>query len=214
MRILGAGLSRTGTLSLAEALECLGFRTLHWCPERLRDVVMGRTETPDFRRYDDVDAVTDLPASLFYRELLDAYPDARCILTRRRDAAWLQSVRRHYEVSVPEYLTGQPEMLEEARRTQEFAYGSADVVPYLYLKRYREHNEAVMRTVPADRLLVLDVEEFAWEPLCRFLDVPVPAEPFPHANRSRGSTARGVRTLSDRLRSYARGAALGPAPRG
>jgi hypothetical protein len=40
----------------------------------------------------------------------------------------------------------------------------------------------VQATVPADRLLVFDVKQ-GWEPLCRFLDVPVPAgEPFPHIN--------------------------------
>lgn len=41
--------------------------------------------------------------------------------------------------------------------------------------------EVVRATVPEDRLLVFDVRQ-GWEPLCRFLDVPVPDEPFPHIN--------------------------------
>ena len=43
------------------------------------------------------------------------------------------------------------------------------------------HNEEVKRTVPADRLLVWSVKE-GWGPLCEFLELPVPDEPFPHIN--------------------------------
>ncbi len=39
----------------------------------------------------------------------------------------------------------------------------------------------VIDTVAPDRLLVFDVTQ-GWEPLCAFLDVPVPDEPFPHVN--------------------------------
>lgn len=191
MKIIAAGLSRTGTLSLSTALSHLGLRTLHWCPERLRDVMLGTCDQPDFHRYDDVDAVADIPAALFYRELLDAYPNAKCILTTRTEDSWLRSVKTHYEISVPEYLRGQPLMLEEARRTQEFAYGSAKVVPYLYLKRFREHNRAVVQDVPADRLLVLTLgKDMGWRPLCDFLQLPIPAMPFPEANLGRQSRAQ------------------------
>jgi hypothetical protein len=42
-------------------------------------------------------------------------------------------------------------------------------------------NEYVKTTVPKDRLLVMELKE-GWEPLCKFLDVPVPDEPLPRAN--------------------------------
>ena len=58
MKYLCAGLSRTGTLSLHKAMEILGYKSLHWEPERLRDVIMGENQLPDWRRYDDVDVVT------------------------------------------------------------------------------------------------------------------------------------------------------------
>ncbi|MEU7892210.1 sulfotransferase [Nonomuraea sp. NPDC049152] len=49
---------------------------------------------------------------------------------------------------------------------------------------FHRHVAAVKESLPADRLLVFDVRE-GWEPLCRFLDVAVPAgEPFPHLNDS------------------------------
>ncbi len=205
MKILGVGLSRTGTLSLATALEELGFHTIHWCPERLRDVMMGTNDNPDFRRYDDVEAVTDLPAALFYRELMDAYPDAKIILTVRPELDWLRSMKQHYEVAVPEFNRGNALMLEEARRTQEFAYGSAQVVPWLYLKKYRDHNWMVQHYVPADRLLTLELgRNMGWEPLCAFLGVPVPDRPFPRTNQGGGGG-----TEAPLLRRLLRRAGLG-----
>lgn len=51
----------------------------------------------------------------------------------------------------------------------------------LLQSRFCEHNEDVKRTVPPEKLLVFSVKE-GWAPLCEFLDVPVPDEPFPHVN--------------------------------
>lgn len=185
MKILGVGLSRTGTTSLAKALEILGFRTIHWEPERLVDVVMGLNDRPHWRRYDDVEAVTDLPAALFYRELLEAYPGTKCILTMRDESEWLRSVRTLFEVTIPRNFRNDNARMEETRRTQQFAYGSDKVTPLLYLKRYRDHNRLVQRDIPSEQLLTMQLEvNFSWGPLCSFLNVPVPNHPFPHRNRS------------------------------
>ena len=46
---------------------------------------------------------------------------------------------------------------------------------------YERWTARVCEAVPPDRLLVFDVAE-GWAPLCRFLDVPVPDEPFPRVN--------------------------------
>jgi len=48
---------------------------------------------------------------------------------------------------------------------------------------FQAHIEEVKRTVPPERLLVYEVKQ-GWEPLCRFLGVPVPETPFPHVNDS------------------------------
>ena len=42
-------------------------------------------------------------------------------------------------------------------------------------------NDTVKRTVPPERLLGRDLRD-GWEPLCGFLDVPVPDEPLPRLN--------------------------------
>ena len=46
---------------------------------------------------------------------------------------------------------------------------------------YERHNRHVIESVPADRLLVHEVGA-GWEPLCEFLQVPVPAADYPHTN--------------------------------
>jgi len=57
------------------------------------------------------------------------------------------------------------------------------------IRVFEEHAAAVAATVPPERLLVFEAGE-GWEPLCRFLGVPVPAEPFPHLNDSASVAAR------------------------
>ncbi len=42
-------------------------------------------------------------------------------------------------------------------------------------------NQTVIDTVPSERLLVWDPKE-GWEPLCEFLEAPVPDMPLPHVN--------------------------------
>ena len=101
MRILGVGLSKTGTTSLHAALQKLGYTSLHFDEIRLNDIVYGLTQDPDFSRYDDVDAVTDLPSAYFYRELLCAYPQSKAILTLRDPDSWWRSVETHMNKSKP-----------------------------------------------------------------------------------------------------------------
>jgi hypothetical protein len=202
MKILGVGLSRTGTMSLTLALRRLGYRTKHYDRVRLNDILDGSNPSPDFRRYDDVDAVTDLPSAYFYRELLDAYPGARAILTVRDVDSWWASIARHINVRHPYKppklfgYDGGPRVLGSSPLTDpgadnhfkmlvlNYAYGSTIALEYPYKKKYLDHNESVIQNVPADRLLVMDITAGdGWEKLCGFLALPVPDEPFPHVHQ-------------------------------
>ena len=100
MKFLGVGLSKTGTSSLHRALTMVGLKCIHYDRIRLNDILDGTTTNPNFRRYDDVDAVTDLPSAFFYRELLAAYPNCRAILTTRDVDAWWRSVEVHMNIGV------------------------------------------------------------------------------------------------------------------
>jgi hypothetical protein len=58
------------------------------------------------------------------------------------------------------------------------------------MKRYfNDWNQAVIDEVPADKLLVYRAGD-GWEPLCAFLGVPVPPEPYPRANSREEMTQR------------------------
>jgi hypothetical protein len=182
MKIVGAGLSKTGTTSLHRALKILGYKSLHFDRKRLREILEGSNSRPDFRRYDDVDAVLDIPAAYFFEEILDAYPHSKCILTIRNENDWWRSVEHHFNVRFPI-----PPQKENTLRShvRNYIYGSTTAYEFLYRKKYREHNERVLLKVPSHRLLVMDVAAGdGWEKLCPFLDREIPPEPFPHAHKT------------------------------
>src|SRR5262249_37623790 len=196
MKILGAGLSKTGTTSLHRALGILGFKSLHFDDRRLNDIIDGSNRNPDFRRYDDLDAVLDIPAACFYQELLHAYPRCRCILTVRDEDQWWKSIESHFNSRSPVASWHDNPFKWSLRH---YAFGAAVAREFLFRKKYRAHNAAVVRHVPAERLLVMDVAGGdGWASLCPFLDVAVPAVPFPHQNpRDENGADSMRRTLAD-----------------
>ena len=188
MKVLGVGLGKTGTASLAHALRLLGYKTLHWAPDYLREVFEQGAE-PDFTRYAGWDAVTDIPAALFYREIMAAFPGCKFILTVRDEQDWLGSIRRFYGnphrfEKLTQFTRAQKDWLAQiSEELRKYAYGSEKILPSLYLKRFREHNERVRQDIPPDRLLVMDITKGdGWAKLCPFLGRPVPTEPFPCRN--------------------------------
>ena len=197
MKILGVGLSRTGTKSLARALELLGLTTIHNDRERLNPIILGVDNSPDFRVYDDVDAVTDLPSAYFFRELLLAYPDAKAILTVRDADSWLAGYARHARTRKLQRLTGVRVRVGSAlglrRQAQQrklyrykiairnLVYGSVHFQEYLHRTKFERHNASVISEVPAARLLVMNIfDGDGWEKLCPFLGVECPDIEFPH----------------------------------
>jgi hypothetical protein len=179
MKILGVGLGKTGTNSLHEALQMLGFSSLHYDTKRLNDILDGSTPDPDFRRYDDVDAVLDVPTACFYEELRRAYPGLKCILTIRDEDAWWKSIEGHFRRSELD-----PARHRARARIRELAYGSVVAEEGPFRERYREHNASVRASIPAKELLVMDIPAGdGWEALCPFLGIDdIPDDPFPQSN--------------------------------
>ena len=125
------------------------------------------------------EATTDLPIALFVPELYLAYPDALFVLTTREPRAWWRSASRQMAEAFPfEHSIG---------RNRAVAYGHTQSHAPLYSRRYVGHNVEVMRTIPCERLLLLDIVERAdtdgWAKLSSFLGVtpPSPHRPFPSA---------------------------------
>lgn len=195
MKILCTGLSRTGTSSIHQALSILGFSSIHYDTLRLRNVLLEPEPPTQFRVYDDVDAVSDLPSAWFYEELLDAYPDLKCIHTVRDEDAWWKSIERHFNVH---HRVDHPEKDAFRSTLRRWVYGSERAVEYPYRRRYREHNERVRARIPAGQLLEMDVTAGeGWEKLCPFLGIDCPTSPFPHLNNSTKGAERLLSTTED-----------------
>lgn len=211
LRVIGAGFGRTGTASLKAALDMLGFGpTYHMFevfahPEHIvlwKQVAEGAKPQWD-RIFEGYQSAVDWPASAFYRDLMEEYPAARVILTVRDPERWHESGRN--TIFPPEHQDENEEISEERRLHRDMARTIVWNGVFDGKVRDREHAievfnrhiATVKSEVPTDRLLVFDVRE-GWEPLCAFLDVPVPDVPFPRLNdtqtfnEQRGSAPEGV----------------------
>ena len=181
-RIFGIGMHKTATTSLHAAMQILGYDSAHWPRgDWVRDLwdemlAFGRSKTLE-RHY----AISDNPIPILYRELDAAYPNSKFILTVRKESAWLASVKRHWNYdSNP--TRWEWDKWPIANRVHRALYGRTDFHAETFAARYLQHNAGVLehfKERPND-LLVMDMDAGAgWPELCRFLNRPVPCEPYP-----------------------------------
>jgi hypothetical protein len=186
LRIVGAGLGRTGTLSLKLALEqllrapCYHMLEVLAHPEHIAQwTAAARGRMPDWHAlFHGYRAVVDWPAASFYRELMAEWPDALVLLSVREPDAWWRSASATIFPSIGKAPPPFRDMvlgIFAARFTAALDDRAACVAAY------ERHNAEVRRTVPPQRLLEWSPGD-GWQPLCRALGVPVPDAPFPHAN--------------------------------
>lgn len=193
LRVVGAGLGRTGTNSLKVALEeLLGGRCYHMLEaiERPADTAVWkaalRGEEVDWHAFlSDYVAAVDWPACTLWRELAAANPDAIVLLSTRGSAEqWWESFERTIRATLSQPVPAGEEDWAE-RRTMTLAlmerldpaWRERDAA----MAAYDRHNETVRATVPSDRLVEWRTGD-GWEPICAALDLPVPPKPFPHTN--------------------------------
>ena len=199
MKVICAGLGKTGTTSLAEALRILGFsvydypeHVLHHGDEWLDIYYRGRQ--PDFAfMYKDVDAITDLPAAFWFQEIYEAFPNAKVVLTiRDNEDVFARSLAKQKEVDniKGSWFPTRVAMRWWSHRKHyaivdamgSAAFGSlSSKSTVLFKKKYREHNERVQAVIPEKKLLIFNVKQ-GWEPLCKFLGCEIPEQPFPRQN--------------------------------
>ncbi|HWA04070.1 MAG TPA: sulfotransferase [Rhizomicrobium sp.] len=195
LEIIGAGFGRTGTLSLKLALEQLGFGPCYHMMEVFRRPgdaetweAAARGEATDWRAFlREFRSAVDWPACYFWRELWAVYPQARIILTERDPESWYRSISS----TIFEFMQkGDPSTIDDPLRRAQMKMGQYivgertfgnDIGREHVLDVYRRNSDEVRRLVPQEKLLVYDARE-GWEPLCRFLGVPVPGTPYPKTN--------------------------------
>lgn len=210
LAIIGAGYGRTGTASMQEALNLLGFGPCYHMKEVFKDPngvskwdQVGlefdnkKKENVVAVDWDDIfhgyKSTVDFPAAPYYKELFNKYPNAKVILNVRDPEKWWGSYAETISPSPPLWrviytITGQ-RSFQWDRMVENCVYkpiaGSRANARQkeAAIAGFNRHNEQVKATIPADKLLVFEVKE-GWGPLCQFLGCPVPPKdtPFPHTN--------------------------------
>jgi hypothetical protein len=188
IQLVGAGLGRTGTMSLKLALEQLLGGTCH----HMMEVFGHPDEVPSWHAAmlgEPVDfpallsgytAIVDYPGAAVWRELAAAFPDAPVLLSTRSSAdEWWDSASNTILALRPdrEDSDGRRMIDEMFRRSLGVDITDRDAV----IAAYEAHNAEVRNEVPPERLFEYRPGD-GWAPLCAALDLPVPDEPFPHTN--------------------------------
>jgi len=191
LRVIGPGFGRTGTMSFKAALEQLGLGPCYHMIEVYENE--GHVEAwtaaidghpPDWSSLlAGYESVVDWPACAFWKQLRDAHPDAKIVLTRRDPDAWFESMTNTIFQALradsdDERLMRWRVATRKLIFHQTFGdrFDRASVVAALHA-----HEADVIASVPPGELLVFEVGD-GWEPLCEFLGLPVPDAPFPRTN--------------------------------
>ncbi len=192
LKVIGAGVGRTGTYSLKLALNQLGLGPTHHMEEVLLNMPAqlplwqaAVDGAPDWEAiYDGYPGAVDWPTAGFHRELYAEYPTAKFILTHRSTESWLES----FSATIYKLVSSQEQAPEPMRPWLQMATSvigktgfPRGLDPNALAAAFEAHIEAVKETIPSSQLLVYQVKE-GWEPLCAFLGVPVPEGPFPRTN--------------------------------
>ncbi|RCW91493.1 sulfotransferase family protein [Winogradskyella arenosi] len=186
------GFHKTGTSSMGKALQILGYRVCGSLKEgvdldKIRSSSKSELSENTCQVLGKYDAFQDTPWFLFYKELYDAFPDAKFILTIRDEDKWIKSIQRHFGNNSFQY--------------HDYIYGSHDTFAdeNKYRQIYNKHNnECKMFFLEKKKeILIIDLEHDInkWQLICNYLNVNSPRTKFPYANK-----ANYNRKLSSRLK--------------
>ncbi|WP_170763122.1 sulfotransferase family protein [Ruegeria lacuscaerulensis] len=192
LKVVGAGIGRTGTYSLKIALNQLGVGPCYHMEEVLHNMsshlplwqaaVQGNPDWPAI--YQGYQSAVDWPTARFFRELYAEYPKAKFILGYRSPQSWAESFSQTIYQLLSDIEKAPAEQREWLTMVTELITQNG-IPPGLDVagleNAFIAHTEAVKAEIPAGRLLVFEAKD-GWEPLCLFLGVPVPDEPFPRTN--------------------------------
>ena len=204
--LIGCGLPRTGTLSTKHALEvilpgkCYHMRDAFQHEDQWSDIISGKSSDQEFAAFfkkEGYVAAVDAPFCFHYKRALVMFPEAKVLLNVRDPVRWTSSVKEtilvSYDMPFPinifndfrlftSYLALASTLFSAMKNSSDFpklisAVRSGNGVEY-----WHDWISDVESTVPSDRLLKFNVRD-GWEPLCRFLNVPVPDIEFPNVNQ-------------------------------
>ena len=201
LQVIGAGFGRTGTESMRQALQMLGFGPCYHMyevapsPERMAtwcDIADGAV--PDWNRvFDGYKATVDWPAAYFWRDLAQHYPDAKILLTLRDSEAWYASMDK----TILQLLRSGDASALAKKLVCEKVFGNEINDRDHIISTFEKNTREVQAAFGFDRLLTYNIGD-GWEPLCLFLDTDIPEEPFPHSNQPGGFHEKAARFRAER----------------
>lgn len=179
-KIFCIGLPKTGTTSIGDALEILGYKRLGW-EKKISTILTMRWHEgniPGILEYtEQYQAFEDVPWCMLYKEMDEQYPNAKFIISyRSSEDVWLESYIRHNNRTGPWFGNF-------------LMYGSYDPKKdsQLYKNYYAQHLLKVRKHFVnrENKLLAICMEKGVdWTELTKFLGVSeIPTSPFPHSNK-------------------------------
>lgn len=209
LKVIGAGFGRTGTMSLKLALEMLGFAPCYHMkevfenPEHIyhwHDFVFGKSNEWE-KVFAGYQAAVDWPASHFWRELAEDYPEAKVILSVRSPESWYLSAANTIledDSPLPDDAPEQDKVFREMahKMIREETFDNRFEDQAYAMQVFTDHIERVRQTIAPERLLIFQAAD-GWEPLCRFLNVPIPEQPYPRANSTEEFKARNAENQAE-----------------
>ena len=206
LQIIGAGFGRTGTKSLQLALETLGYGKCYHMeallrnPEGVKHWTDAYNETPVNWNalFEGYNSIVDFPGSMYYKELHNYYPEAKVILSVRDPESWYQSALKTIYAFDPgpaikiKLLLKMPFsstarnlfkviQLNEKSIWKKFFEGKFEDKANA-INKFNRHIEEVKQTIPENQLLIFEAKD-GWQPLCEFLNKPIPETPYPRSNK-------------------------------
>jgi len=175
------GFHKTGTSSMGKALQILGYRVCGSLKQGLdldkvkllpKSFFMENT----YGVLEKYNAFQDTPWFLLYKELYNAFPKAKFILTIRNEDKWIKSVQKHFGDNSFQY--------------HDYIYGSKDSFndEKLYREIFNKHNQVcqIFFSKMEKKILVIDLERDInkWQLICDYLNVRLPNVKFPYANKA------------------------------
>lgn len=188
LKIIGAGMGRTGTASLKVALEALGIGRCYHMTEVLKnprfvtDWISAAGGNADWTAiFSGYSATVDNPGCNYWRELAAFYPDAKVILTTRDANKWFESTNATiHSAEFAHFMKNSPfgEMIQKTMwdRMENRMQDRGHMVEF-----FNRHSADIIDSIAPERLLVYQVSD-GWKPLCEFLDLPIPNMDFPRIN--------------------------------
>ncbi len=205
MHLIGAGLPRTATTTQKIALETVGLAPCYHMRDMMADLDKGVRlwrraydgDEPWGEVFGDARSTVDWPSAFHWRELMDAYPDAKVLLSVRDHESWARSMQDticqiYFGDSLLHHLAqaryhvdpawkGWVDLMIDTFWSGRGPFADTQGDSTRMIEKAERWNQEVEATVPAERLLVWEPRD-GWEPLCEFLGVDVPAEELPKVN--------------------------------